>query len=71
MFGLTPAEAKLSVEISRGKSPTDIACLNGVSIATVRSQLAAVFAKTQTSRQTELVGLLAACGTIGGGSILP
>jgi DNA-binding CsgD family transcriptional regulator len=59
LFGLTSAEAKLAVRITRGDTPADIALENGVSIATVRSQLAAVFAKTQTSRQAELVALLA------------
>jgi len=58
MFGLTAAEAKLAVQISRGDTPADIAQANGVTIATVRSQLAAVFAKTETERQAELVSLL-------------
>jgi DNA-binding CsgD family transcriptional regulator len=59
LFNLTPAEASLAVSISQGKTPTAIARCNGVTIATVRSQLAAVFAKTNTQRQAELVGLLA------------
>ncbi len=59
LFNLTPAEASLAVNISRGKTPAAIARGNGVTIATVRSQLAAVFAKTNTQRQAELVGLLA------------
>jgi DNA-binding CsgD family transcriptional regulator len=59
LFGLTSAEAKLAVRITRGDTPADIALENGVSLATVRSQLAAVFAKTQTSRQAELAALLA------------
>jgi DNA-binding CsgD family transcriptional regulator len=59
MFGLTPAEERLAVQITRGDTPADIARETGVSIATVRSQLAAVFAKTQTGRQAELVALLA------------
>jgi DNA-binding CsgD family transcriptional regulator len=59
LFGLTAAEARLAIQITRGETPADIALGNGVSIATVRSQLAAVFAKTQTSRQAELVALLA------------
>ena len=59
LFGLTGAEAKLALEIARGETPADVARDHRVSIATVRSQLAAVFAKTQTSRQAELVTLLA------------
>jgi DNA-binding CsgD family transcriptional regulator len=58
MFELTPAEASLAIKISRGETPVDIARTNGVTIATVRSQLAAVFAKTRTQRQAELVALL-------------
>jgi DNA-binding CsgD family transcriptional regulator len=59
IFGLTAAEAKLAVQIGRGDMPADIARENHVCVATVRSQLAAVFAKTQTRRQTELAILLA------------
>jgi DNA-binding CsgD family transcriptional regulator len=59
LFGLTAAEARLAIQIGRGDTPADIALENGVSIATVRSPLASVFAKTQTSRQAELVALLA------------
>jgi DNA-binding CsgD family transcriptional regulator len=59
MFGLTPAEAKLAIEIATGETPADIAKENLVSMATVRSQLASVLAKTQTGRQAKLVALLA------------
>ena len=59
LFGLTPAEASLAVKIGRGETPATVARSNGVKIATVRSQLAAVFAKTNTQRQAELVALLA------------
>ena len=59
MFALTPAEAKLAIEIASGETPANIAKENLVSMATVRSQLASVLAKTQTRRQAELVALLA------------
>jgi DNA-binding CsgD family transcriptional regulator len=59
LFGLTRAEARLAVQFASGCTPAHIAAENGLSLATVRSQLASVFAKTQTSRQTELVALLA------------
>jgi len=59
MFGLTPAETRTALQITRGNTPAAIARRCGVSIATVRSQLASVFAKTQAGRQTELVALLA------------
>lgn len=58
IFGLTPAEAKLAVHLSRGATTMEAASLQGISIATARSQLAAVFAKTRTTRQADLVRLL-------------
>ena len=58
IFGLTAAEAKLAIQILQGETPADIARIHHVSVATVRSQLASVFAKTQTRRQSELVMLL-------------
>lgn len=58
MFGLTPAEASLALAIAQGGTPDKIAAGRRVSRTTVRSQLARVFAKTQTSRQAELVRLI-------------
>jgi DNA-binding CsgD family transcriptional regulator len=59
IFGLTPAEARLAAKIGRGETLNKIARENGVCIATLRSQLAAIFGKTRTCRQTELAMLLA------------
>jgi DNA-binding CsgD family transcriptional regulator len=58
IFGLTAAEARLAQLIARGDAPTEIAQAHGLSLATVRSQLASVFDKTQTRRQAELVALV-------------
>jgi DNA-binding CsgD family transcriptional regulator len=58
-FGLTPAEARLAALIAEGRSPGEAAEKLGVAYATVRNQLKAVFAKTDTRRQSELVALLA------------
>ena len=58
MFSLTEAEADLTVRIACGSSPSEIAKAKGVKLTTIRSQLASVFAKTQTSRQTDLVALI-------------
>lgn len=58
IFGLTGAEARLAIRIAHGETPTAIARDQGVSVATVRCQLASIFAKTQTRRQTELAMLL-------------
>lgn len=59
IFGLTAAEAKVALEIGRGDMLSKIARDHRVCVATVRSQLASVFAKTNTRRQTELAMLLA------------
>jgi len=59
MFGLTPAEAKLAVQLARGEPLSDFAASAGLSMATARKQLAGIFQKTRTHRQAELVALLA------------
>jgi DNA-binding CsgD family transcriptional regulator len=59
MFGLTTAEMRLASGLASGFAPVDLARQQHVSRATVRSQLASIFAKTQTRRQAELVALLA------------
>jgi DNA-binding CsgD family transcriptional regulator len=59
-FGLTPAEARLAAIIAQGRAPEVAAEELGVSKVTVRNQLRAVFAKTDTHRQSELVALLSA-----------
>lgn len=58
IFGLTNAEARLAVLLAGGATVTEAAAAHQVSVATVRSQLAAIFAKTRTSRQVELVVLI-------------
>lgn len=58
IFGLTAAEARLAQLIAHGDTPAEIAEANGLALATVRSQLTSVFAKTQTRRQAELVALV-------------
>jgi DNA-binding CsgD family transcriptional regulator len=57
-FRLTPSEAKVACIIARG-APPDIAARElKISRETARNQLKAVFAKTDTHRQSELVALL-------------
>lgn len=57
-FGLTPAEARLASIMATGISIERAADHLGLSQATVRNQLKAVFAKTATHRQSELIALL-------------
>ncbi len=58
-FGLTTAEAALTTALMRGLSVAEVAAKSGRSVATVRTHLASVLAKTGTARQSELVRLLA------------
>jgi DNA-binding CsgD family transcriptional regulator len=58
-FGLTAAEAKMAATLASGVGIDAAAASLGVSRETARTQLKAVFAKTNTCRQAELVGLLA------------
>lgn len=58
LFGLTAAEARLATGVFDGLSLPEAADLFGVSINTVRFQLARVFDKTGVARQAELVKLM-------------
>lgn len=57
-FRLTPAEARLAVHLASGASLTKTADECGVTYNTVRAQLRAIFDKTETHRQIDLVRLL-------------
>ena len=65
-FGLTAAESAVALALCEGKTPDEHARDQGVSLATVRTQLRAVFEKTQTRRQSETVGLLMGMPAEGG-----
>ncbi len=58
-FGLTVAEAKLAAKLASGSGIHNAAAALGVSRETARTQLKAVFAKTNTRRQAELAALVA------------
>jgi DNA-binding CsgD family transcriptional regulator len=58
LYGLTPAEARLAMALSHGKTLTDTAASLGIARNTAHSQLGSIFAKTGTSTQAELVHLL-------------
>jgi DNA-binding CsgD family transcriptional regulator len=57
-FKLSKAEARVATLLADGLSPRMIADRLNVSIHTVRSQLQAIFSKTETSRQAELTSLI-------------
>jgi DNA-binding CsgD family transcriptional regulator len=59
LFGLTPAEAGLASRLASGESLASAADALGMAKETARVHLRAVFTKTDTHRQAELVSLLA------------
>jgi DNA-binding CsgD family transcriptional regulator len=59
LFDLSPAEAKVARAIGQGKTVDEVACELDLGRETIRTQLKAALAKTGTTRQAELVGLLA------------
>ena len=58
VFGLSRAEANLAAIIAAGQSLEEAAAQLGIARETARNQLKAIFAKTETHRQGELVALL-------------
>jgi DNA-binding CsgD family transcriptional regulator/PAS domain-containing protein len=63
-YGLTQAEAKVALAASSGLGVPETASRLGVSANTIKTHLRRVFAKTGTSRQTELVRLMASIGLL-------
>lgn len=55
LYGLTPSEARLAKELVQGTAVEDYALKFSVSVATVRTQLRQVLAKTGYERQQDLV----------------
>jgi len=60
IYGLTPAEAALAAALLEGETVESFSERKGVRVTTVRTQLASLFQKTDTNRQSNLVALLAA-----------
>jgi len=58
LYGLTEAETQLVELLCQGSSLDEAADARGVTMNTARTQLKQVFAKTHTSRQSELVRLV-------------
>jgi len=59
LYGLTSAERKVLELVAEGVSPQDAADKLSVSLATIKTHLQHVFAKTNTGRQADLVRLVA------------
>lgn len=58
MFKLTLSEIRIAAELAKGLDTQKIASEHGISANTVRYHLKSIFAKTGTSHQAQLVGLL-------------
>lgn len=58
LYGLTPAEARLADLLADNHSPSEIAELRSVSMATVRSQISAIQQKTETRSLGDLLRTL-------------
>ncbi|MBP6898245.1 MAG: helix-turn-helix transcriptional regulator [Gammaproteobacteria bacterium] len=67
LFGLSPAESRLARLLFEEHSMQDAAERVCISIATARTQLKSIFAKTQLRRQTELIRLLSRLSVVGQG----
>lgn len=63
LFDLSPSEARVAREITRGRTVDQIASFSGVERDTIRSQIKSIFAKTGTHRQAEVAALLASLPT--------
>jgi DNA-binding CsgD family transcriptional regulator len=58
-YHLTAAETDVALRLSEGVAPEAIAAARGVSVATVRVQMRAIFSKLDVHRQSELAARLA------------
>ncbi len=58
-FGLSAAESEIAAALAMGHGVNDIAAQRKTSIATVRTQLKTIFAKTHTASQSELIARIA------------
>jgi DNA-binding CsgD family transcriptional regulator/PAS domain-containing protein len=66
-FGLTRTEAAMAIEVLNGGSVKAAAARLGIAPTTARTHLSAVFDKTNTRRQPDLVRLLLQSGSVFGG----
>ncbi len=58
VFGLTPTEASIASQLADGKSIEEIAAAHHISLNTARTHLKAIYGKTGTNRQAQLVTLV-------------
>lgn len=58
LFGLTAAEKRVATQVASGKTRQEIALDSGVTDGTIKTQLSAIFDKTNTTDQRELALLV-------------
>jgi DNA-binding CsgD family transcriptional regulator len=58
IFGLSPAESRLALALTRGQRPDEFARQNHVKMPTVRTQLSAILRKLGIKRQSDIVRLI-------------
>jgi DNA-binding CsgD family transcriptional regulator len=59
LYDLTPAEARVCLELARGLSPQELAEAFGVGASTIKTHIKHIFAKTGVARQGDLIRLMA------------
>jgi DNA-binding CsgD family transcriptional regulator len=64
IFGLTPSEARLLLGLSNGQTLKQYADDSHVTQNTVRTHLKSLFAKTKTSKQSDLIRLMRGMTTV-------
>lgn len=64
LFQLTAAEIRIARRLTCGEGPSEIATNLGIRLGTARNEIKSLFRKTGTSRQAELVSLLAHLGRL-------
>lgn len=60
LFGLTGAEARLSVSLTSGMTLQEAAAKQAITFKTARTYLERIFSKTGTRQQSQLVALVKA-----------
>ena len=59
LYGLTPAESRVAVQLGQGEPAPAVARTLGVSVNTVKTHMRRIFDKTGVNRQAEFAGLMA------------
>jgi DNA-binding CsgD family transcriptional regulator len=65
-FGLSPAEARVSIALANGLRPKEISRSSGISINTIQTQIKSIHAKTGTNQRGDLIRVLTNIGTVVG-----